>query len=80
MSDLDTVRRRLADAAQARTANSLFCVAADLTITRLAAHVAAGTMTAADALAEAHDAEAAAMRTPHVNNPECPHAASRISL
>lgn len=80
MTDLDTVRRRLADAARARAANRLFCIAADLTITRLAAHVAAGTMPPADALAEAHDAEAAAMRTRHVNNPEHRHAASRISL
>ncbi|MCJ2015540.1 hypothetical protein [Methylobacterium sp. J-076] len=80
MSDLNIVRRRIADAARARTANALFCIAADLTVTRLAAHVAAGTMSPADALAEAHDAEAAAMRTRHVNNPEHLHGRHRISL
>ena len=80
MSDLDTVRRRLADAARARTASRLFCIAAELTVARLAAHVAAGTMTPTEALAEAHEAEAAAMRIRHVSNPECSRDRHRISL
>ena len=78
MEALDTIRRRLADAARSRTANGLLCIAADLTCRRLADHVAAGTMTADDALAVALAAEDAAHSVAHVSRLEIPH--DRASL
>jgi hypothetical protein len=80
MTDLDTIRRRLADAGRSRTASRLFCIAAELKILRLADHVAAGTMTLANACEIALAAEAAAHLVADVQPPENPNDRQRISL
>jgi hypothetical protein len=80
MTALKEVGDRLADAARLRAASGLMLAAASLHLARLADHLAAGRMTATDALAAALVVEAAALSVPHVSPLECPHEHRRVSL